>query len=101
MDSWSFSLYGYQIFIVPLLFTIVWYVLVFNSVNWSDGIPGLTIGLSTITLIVIAILTLRFYLLDTTPALRENSLFVFFVLAVVLPPLLMAWKYNLTPRLLL
>ncbi len=30
------------IYYIPLLLTIFWYVLVFNSVNFSDGVPGLT-----------------------------------------------------------
>lgn len=28
-----------KVYLVPLLFTVVWYVLVFNSINWSDGVP--------------------------------------------------------------
>jgi UDP-N-acetylmuramyl pentapeptide phosphotransferase/UDP-N-acetylglucosamine-1-phosphate transferase len=27
---------------IPILLTTLWYVLVFNSINFSDGIPGLT-----------------------------------------------------------
>jgi len=32
----------FKVYLIPLLFTVVWYVLVFNSINWSDGVPGLT-----------------------------------------------------------
>ncbi len=83
------------------MFTVIWYVLVFNSINWSDGVPGLTVGLTSITLLVITVLTVRFYITDTTLALRENSHFVFFILSIILPSTLLAWKYNLTPRMLL
>ena len=31
-----------MIYYIPLLLTVFWYVLVFNSINFSDGIPGLT-----------------------------------------------------------
>lgn len=86
---------------IPLAFTVIWYVLVFNSINWSDGVPGLTIGLATITLMVIAVLTVRFYINDETPALRENSHFVFLILSIVLPSALVAWKYNVQPKMLL
>lgn len=34
---WNITLYYF-----PLLVTIFWYVVVFNSVNFSDGVPGLT-----------------------------------------------------------
>lgn len=43
LDVLSFHTYFGEIFIVPIAFTIIWYVLVFNSINWSDGVPGLTI----------------------------------------------------------
>ena len=92
---------GFDVFLIPLAFTVIWYVLVFNSINWSDGVPGLTIGLATITLMVIAVLTVRFYINDQTPALRENSHFVFLILSIVLPSALVAWKYNIQPKMLL
>jgi UDP-GlcNAc:undecaprenyl-phosphate GlcNAc-1-phosphate transferase len=76
-------------------------VLVFNSVNWSDGVPGLTPGLVFITLLVIAVSTVRFYLTDRTPELRENSVFVLSILAVMIPAAAFAWYYNLAPKLLL
>ncbi len=101
LDAFSFNILGLDIYLIPLLFTVFWYVLVFNSVNWSDGIPGLTIGLGTITMIIIGILTVRFYISDDTPALRENSIFVFSVLAILLPSLLIGWYLNITPRILI
>lgn len=90
-----------KIYLIPLLFTIVWYVLVFNSINWSDGVPGLTSGLVVIALLVIGVSTVKFYFADTTPQLRENSVFVLSILAVVIPTAIAAWYYNLTPRILL
>jgi UDP-GlcNAc:undecaprenyl-phosphate GlcNAc-1-phosphate transferase len=101
LESWTVKIGSLDVFIIPLIFTIIWYVLVFNSVNWSDGVPGLTVGLSAITLFVILILTIRFYVLDDTPALRENSLFVFFVLSVLLPAVVILWRYNIVPKVLL
>lgn len=101
LDFFSVSLFWYEVFLIPLFFTIFWYVLVFNSVNWSDGVPGLTIWLTTITLFIILISTIRFYLLDTTPALRQNAMFVFGILSILLPSLIWAWYYNLTPKMLL
>ena len=100
LESYYIVLGSLKVYIIPLLFTIVWYVVVFNSVNWSDGVPGLTSGMVAIALIVMAILTFRFYLGDSTPALRENSIFVFSILAVLIPSSLIVWYYNLAPKLL-
>lgn len=37
LGNWDITIYYF-----PLLVTIFWYVIVFNAVNFSDGIPGLT-----------------------------------------------------------
>lgn len=101
LNFFSVPLFGYEVFLIPLFFTVFWYVLVFNSVNWSDGVPGLTVGLTTIALLVILVSTIRFYMLDTTPELRQNAIFVFGILSIIIPSLLWAWYYNLTPKMLL
>ncbi len=101
LDWLSFTAFGFEVFIIPVLFTIAWYVLVFNSVNWSDGVPGLTSGLTSIAFIVIGILTVRFYLVDQTPALHENSIFVFSILAICIPAALIGWFLGMRPRILL
>ncbi len=54
-----------------------------------------------IALLVIAISTVKFYFADSTPELRENSVFVLSILAVVLPTAAFAWYYNLTPKILM
>lgn len=37
--SWQFEIFGRTIYAFPVLVTIFWYVLIFNSVNFSDGVP--------------------------------------------------------------
>lgn len=44
---------------------------------------------------------MKFYFADPTPALRENSIFVLSILAVVLPTAVIAWYYNLAPKILM
>ena len=39
LDQYYIVLGSLQIYLIPLFFTVIWYVLVFNSVNWSDGVP--------------------------------------------------------------
>lgn len=63
----------------------IWYVLVFNSVNFSDGIPGLTGGFSLITFIILAFLALKLYLIDDTIASQENSQFILILLSILIP----------------
>lgn len=101
LEGYYVVLGSLKIYLIPLLFTVAWYVLVFNSVNWSDGVPGLTSGLVLIALLVIAVSTVRFYLTDDTPALRENSIFVFSILAIMIPATAFSWYYGLSPRMLM
>lgn len=42
----------YSIYYIPVIVTVFWYVLVFNSVNFSDGVPGLTGGFALISFII-------------------------------------------------
>ena len=85
LDAWDFSVGPVTVYPLPLLVTMAWYVLVFNATNWSDGIPGLTSGLSAVVFLVMAVLAVRLYLVDATQAARENSLFVLAACAVMIP----------------
>jgi UDP-GlcNAc:undecaprenyl-phosphate GlcNAc-1-phosphate transferase len=75
----------YQIYYIPLIITVFWYVLVFNSVNFSDGIPGLTGGFSLVSFIIMAWLALKLYLVDSNPMIQENSKFLLTLMAVIIP----------------
>ncbi len=83
----QFSLMGslYTIYYIPLLLTVFWYVLVFNSINFSDGIPGLAGGFSLISFIILGCLALKLYLTDTTEASQENSQFILILLVILIP----------------
>lgn len=73
------------IYFIPIAITIFWYVLVFNSINFSDGIPGLTGGFSLISFVILAGLAVKLYFSDATIATQENSAFLLTLLAIVIP----------------
>ena len=75
----------YNIYYIPLLITVCWYVLVFNSVNFSDGIPGLTGSFSLVSFIIMAGLALKLYLVDQNYYVQENSKFLLTLMAIVIP----------------
>lgn len=39
LDHFQFEIFNINIYIIPFFFTIIWYVLVMNSLNWSDAVP--------------------------------------------------------------
>ncbi|MCK9272640.1 hypothetical protein M0P65_03780 [Candidatus Gracilibacteria bacterium] len=95
LDNYFLQLGLYKIYIIPLFFTIAWYVVVFNSLNWSDALPGLTSGLSFISMIIMAILTVKLYITDTSFLSKENSEFVLLNLAIFLPSVFLFWIFDL------
>jgi UDP-GlcNAc:undecaprenyl-phosphate GlcNAc-1-phosphate transferase len=76
LETISTIIAGREIFIIPLIFTIFWYVFVFNALNWTDGIQGNTSWLSLICFLVIFLLWLKLYLTDGHSALRDNAEFI-------------------------
>lgn len=85
LTDYFLQLAGVTIYLIPLIITIAWYVFVFNSLNWSDGVAGLTSGLTLIALIITGILSTRLYLIDDTVASQANSIFVLQILAILIP----------------
>lgn len=84
---WSFQIQNFAISIywIPIIVTIIWYVVVFNAVNFSDGVPGLTGGFALISFIILGCLAFKLYLTDTSIASQENSRFLLSILAVIIP----------------
>jgi UDP-GlcNAc:undecaprenyl-phosphate/decaprenyl-phosphate GlcNAc-1-phosphate transferase len=75
----------YTFYYIPILMTMFWYVLVFNSINFSDGIPGLTWGFSLISFAILTWLAVKLAIADTTIAAQENSQFILILLAILIP----------------
>ena len=84
---WQFEFAGnlVTIYLFPLLVTIFWYTLIFNAVNFSDGVPGITGGFALITFVILGILGFKLYFTDVTEASQENSRFILMILAIVIP----------------
>lgn len=82
------------IYLVPLLATIIWYVLVMNAINWSDNGRAMTSSVSLVTCIILAGLSIKLYLTDTALASQNNSLFVLSFLTIFIPTLFVFWRFD-------
>lgn len=82
------------VYLVPLLVTIIWYVLVMNAINWSDNGRAMTSSVGLVTCIILAGLSVKLYLTDTTMASRNNSIFVLSFLAIFIPTLFVFWRFD-------
>ncbi len=101
LSTYSFSLWGLEIYTIPLLFTIVWYVLVFNALNWSDGIPGLTSGLSFFSFLTIFLLWMKLYLTDNYEWGIENAKFIMQISLIILWSLSVFWIFDSRQKFLM
>ena len=82
---WQFEIFGQTLNLFPMIVTIVWYVLIFNAVNFSDGVPGITGGFACISFIILSILATKLYMTDTSLAAQENSRFLLTILVILIP----------------
>lgn len=93
-DMFQWDIAGKTIYLIPLVITITWYVLVMNAINWSDNWRAMTSSVSLVTLIILWLLSVKLYLTDTSLASRNNSVFVFSFLTILLPTLFVFWRYD-------
>jgi len=92
---------GKEIFIIPLIFTIIWYVFIFNALNWTDGIQGNTSGLSLICFLVIFLLGMKLYMTDDHSALRENAVFIMQMSIILVGILIPFFYFDYKERILM
>ena len=96
ISTWNITVYY-----IPLMMTIFWYVLVFNSVNFSDGVPGLTGGFALISFIILAGLAIKLYNQDPTSASAENSRFLLTLLAIIIPATFFLTRADISRRVIM
>jgi UDP-GlcNAc:undecaprenyl-phosphate/decaprenyl-phosphate GlcNAc-1-phosphate transferase len=101
LSNYSTVLWGYEIWYIPLLVTIFWYVLVFNSVNFSDGVPGLTGGFALISFVILGLLAVKLLLTDETIASQENSRFLLSLLAIIIPITYFLTRADISRRVIM
>ncbi len=101
--SWEVILGDIQMtfYLLPILITIFWYVLVFNAVNFSDWVPGLAGGFSLISFIILGGLALKLLFIDTSLAAEENSKFLLVILAIIIPVTFFVTRLDISRRWLM
>ncbi|NDK07724.1 hypothetical protein EOM39_00585 [Candidatus Gracilibacteria bacterium] len=101
LQTHSFFIGGLQIFTIPLIFTIIWYVFIFNSLNWTDGIPGNTSGISAISFFIIFLLGLILFYRDNYEGGVDNAIFIMTMAISIVGILVPFWFYDVKERILM
>lgn len=101
LETLSAVIAGKEIFIIPLLFTILWYVFVFNALNWTDGIQWNTSGLSLICFFVIFLLGLKLYLTDDYTWWLQNAEFIMHISIILVWILIPFFYFDYKEKILM
>jgi len=101
LETYFIQIFNLQIYLIPLFFTIFWYVFIFNALNWSDGIQGNASGLSLISFIIIFLLwALLFYSDDYEWGVR-NAEFIMWITAILIGALIPFWYFDFKEKILM
>lgn len=101
LDAFFIQIWNYKIYLVSLFFTIVWYVFIFNSLNWTDWIPGNTSWITIISFLVLFLLWLKLFYTDTYQGGMENAVFIMSLSIILLSILIPFWFYDVREKILM
>ncbi|MDD5212943.1 MAG: MraY family glycosyltransferase [Candidatus Gracilibacteria bacterium] len=101
LETHHFELFGQMIYTIPLIFTIFWYVLIFNSLNWSDGIPGITSGLSSISFFILFVLAITLFFGDDYVKGVKNAMFVAEMSIILFTSTFVFWLFDFREKILM
>ncbi len=96
-----FTIFNHTIYIIPLIFTICWFVFIFNALNWTDWIKGNTSWLSIISFFVIFLLWVKLYFNDDYEWWIKNAQFIMWITAILVWILIPFWFSDIKEKLLM
>ncbi len=92
LQTYNFEILNHTIYIIPLIFTIIWYVFIFNALNWSDWIQANTSWLSIISFFILFLLWYILFNKDNYEWWIENAIFIM-KLSIILVWILIPFFY--------
>jgi len=101
LETYFFTIFNTQVYIIPLFFTIFWYVFIFNALNWSDGLQGNASGLSLISFIVIFFLGMLLFYGDDYEWGIKNAEFIMWITAILIWTLIPFWYFDFKEKILM
>lgn len=101
LQTHSFNIGWIEIYTIPLIFTIIWYVFIFNSLNWTDWIPGNTSWISAISFFIIFLLGLILFYKDNYEWWVENAIFIMTMSIILVWIIVPFWFYDIKEKVLM
>lgn len=101
LETYFFILFDFKIFIIPLFFTIIWYVFIFNSLNWTDWIWWNTSGLSIISFFILFLLWFILFWKDNYEGWIKNAEFIMKISIILVWILIPFWYFDIREKILM
>ncbi len=101
LETYNFILWNHTIYIIPLMFTVIWYVFIFNALNWTDGIEWNTSWLSIISFTILFLLGMILFYKDDYEWWVENAKFIMSISVIIVWILIPFWFFDIKEKLLM
>lgn len=101
LENYFLEIFNYKIYVISFFFTIIWYVFIFNSLNWTDGIQWNTASISIISFFVIFLLGLKLYITDEYYWWIENAKFVMWLSTIMIWILIPFLFFDIKEKILM
>ncbi len=101
LQTYNINIFNHEIFIIPLIFTIIWYVFIFNSLNWTDWIRGNTAWISIISFFILFCLWFILYNKDNYIWWKENAKFIMEISIILIWILIPYFYFDIKNKILM
>ncbi len=101
LETHYIEIFNYTIYLIPLFFTILWYVFVFNALNWTDWIQWNTSWLSIISFFILFLLWIILFNRDNTELLLQNAKFIMWISIILVWIIIPFWWYDVNQKILM
>ncbi len=101
LEAYNFEALWKTIYLVPFVFTVIWYVFIFNALNWTDGIEWNTSWLSIISFSILFLLWLILFHNDNYEWWIKNAQFIMWLTAILVWTLIPFWFFDIKQKLLM
>lgn len=101
LETYYFQIFDFTIYIIPLIFTIIWYVFVFNALNWSDWIQWNTSWISFISFFILFLLWIILFNKEVNYDLIKNAEFIMKTSLILVWIILPFWYFDFKEKILM
>ncbi len=101
LETHFIEIFNYTIYLIPLFFTILWYVFIFNALNWSDWIQGNTSWLSAISFLILFFLWIILFARDDYAWWIQNAEFIMWISIILVWIIIPFWWFDIREKILM